>query len=440
MDDEIKSALKKAILTSLPIARGQLENYTQPYLVWSKRANGGWDGKFQDRPDLQKVFNATRDHLDEAAAGFASLFMAKHPEYSGPVGLAGLRHDRILTFVTRIPESALQWLWYTHGSLDVDDAVVDAIVNEFVEFIERPTVRLRFQAQLLNYRMDADRLILPKNLVIRRLSEEEVSVLDGGPLTTLGFMRSRFGGPHEFVIEGEVEKQHRNCESFVKNIARDRFNKIILCLRTFKAGRVGYDYIHFRPVKFCQFAMGSRGCGDLYVPLGSYHISKDEEGPLHDYAAMFFRVSESAMEMAFIRLADAGARTRPQDRLVDAVIGMEAVLLAGLRKEDRRGELRYRFSLHYSTLFDSPEEQYHAFRVAKDLYDLRSIIAHGGEMKDKLHRVGQEELKLAGAAMRATEALRTIVRRFLPEANEAPYKKPGFWERAYFGLGEDMIE
>ncbi|HEY4759969.1 MAG TPA: hypothetical protein VIH42_05255 [Thermoguttaceae bacterium] len=436
MDDELKSALKKAILASLSIVRGQLQNFSEVYLFWRKRSAGHWHGECQHRPALQKVFNATRNQLDEIAADCTGLFMAKHPEYSGPVGLAGLNQHRILTFVTWIPESAIRWLWYTHGSLDVDDALLDVIINELEESVELPTVRLRFQAQLLNYRMAADRLILPDDLVIRRLSEQEVSVLDGGPLITLGFMRPRFAGPHEFVIEGEVEveKQHRNFESFVNNIARDRFNKTILCLRTFKSGHVGYDYIHFRPVKFCQFAMGSRGCGDSYVPFGGYHISKEEEESLHDYAAMFFHVTEPAMEMAFSRLADAETRTRPQDRLLDAVIGMEAILLAGSKKQK---QIKRNLSRRYSTLFDSTKERDLSCKVAKDLYKLRCDIAHGNEMKSNRHLVGHEQLTLADAASRATEALRMIIRRFLPEANVAPYRKSTFWDRAYFGLGKD---
>ncbi len=220
-------------------------------------------------------------------------------------------------------------------------------------------------------------------------------------------------------------------------MVQGRLAKAILCLRTFKAGHVGYDYVHFRPIKFCPLAMGSRGCGELYVPFGGYHVSKDEEGPLHDYAGMFFQMAEPAMEMACSRLADAETRTRPQDRLVDAVIGMEALLLAALEGDDRKGELTFRFSLHYSTTFDTPEERYEGFRVAKDLYHLRSTIAHGSTLKNDRCRVGREKVSLADAATRATTALRRLIRRFLPEANTAPYKRPEFWQRAYFGLGKN---
>lgn len=55
MDDKVKSALKNALLVSSQIVRGQLDKFTQPYLLWRKRTNGGWDRKYEDRPDLQKI-------------------------------------------------------------------------------------------------------------------------------------------------------------------------------------------------------------------------------------------------------------------------------------------------------------------------------------------------------------------------------------------------
>ena len=439
MNDDVKSALKTAILESSVIVREQLENYTELYLTWRKKPEGGWHGAYHQHPDFHKICNVTRDRLKEAADGFAGLFMTKHPEYKGPLGLKDLDFDRIRARVVGIPESALAWVWHTRGRLLAEGSEIDAIVSEFAESIERPTILVRFQSQILNFGMATDRLTLPGGLIIRRLSEDEVTALDDGSVVILSFRGSRsfFNRPAEFVMEGEVEcdKEQHDLDSYVTNVARDRLDKVILCLRTFKGGHIGYHHIRITPVKFSQFAIGYRGWRDAYVPFGGYRISKEEEGPLQDYAANFFQMTkEPAMEMACNRLADAETRTRPQDRLVDAVIGMEAVLLAGMDKEDRRGELRYRFSIHYATIFDLPEERYGAFRVARDLYDLRSIIAHGSEIKNDRHRVGREKLDLDCAAMRATEALRAVVRRFLPLASNAPYRKSQFWDRAYFGL------
>ena len=117
---------------------------------------------------------------------------------------------------------------------------------------------------------------------------------------------------------------------------------------------------------------------------------------------------------------------------------MEALLLAGLRSEDRRGELKFRFSLHYSTLFRTPEERHTAFKLAKKLYDLRSAIAHGGTLENKMLKFGEEALTLTAAARRACETLRHLVRHFLPTTRQAPYKQHEFWERAYFGLTDSL--
>jgi hypothetical protein len=286
--------------------------------------------------------------------------------------------------------------------------------------------------------MDPEHIAFPKDLLIRRLSEQEVSEMEGGPVWVLGLMRQRSFGPHEYAMEGEYEET----KLFGKlpdgpqevNEVRERLDKAILAMRTFKEGRMGYDYVRFQSVKFCPVPLPGLQYGDLHIPFDQYTISNREVEPLRRHAEQIFGCAEPGLEMACSRLADAQNRLRPHDRLVDAVIGLESLLLGALRNEDRRGELKFRFSLHYSTLFATPEDRHRAFRVAKDLYDLRSVIAHGGAPRDTHYRVGDDRLTLQEAAVRACEVLRSVIQRFLPVAAAAPYKQPQFWEGAYFGL------
>lgn len=159
----------------------------------------------------------------------------------------------------------------------------------------------------------------------------------------------------------------------------------------------------------------------------------DEIPKLVEHARLLFAASDSSMELACSRLADAEVRLRPQDQVIDSVVGMEALLLAGLAPGDRKTELSFRFSLNYSTLFTEPEERRRQYRIAKDLYSLRSTIAHGSTVDSK-HRIGDEKLTLDEAAKRATATLRTLIRYFLPMATTAPYKNHEYWERSYFGI------
>jgi hypothetical protein len=93
--------------------------------------------------------------------------------------------------------------------------------------------------------------------------------------TTAAAESARAFGLHEFCIEGETEEPKafgdmKDDEQPVKDRVKATLDKAILCLRTFKEGHVGYDYVHFFPVTFCPLPLPPYGYGDLYVPFGNY--------------------------------------------------------------------------------------------------------------------------------------------------------------------------
>lgn len=436
MHDEPRALFRQAVLASIPHLQPLVGQFVTQYLVWQKLDDSRWQGEFQQRPDMVKVFRKADKHINQASAAFCRSFAARHPEHAGMVGFHGSQHNWSKN-QSHIVRSALHSLWRRHRTFELTNADVEAIVREFADFVDSETVRVRFQAQLVNFKMAEHLLALPDGLGIRRLSEEEVSEFHGGSIGTLGFIRPQTCGLYEFVLEGDLDEpkilgsNYAGGETMVPR-AKAVLDKAILSLRTFKEGQVGYDYIHFRPVTFCPLALGAYGAGDKYIPFGSYTLTEAEYEPLTAHAKMIFACSETAMEMACCRLADAENRTRPQDRVVDAVIGMEALLLAGI--EDRKGELSFRFSLNYAMLFPRDQRQ-HAYRVARDLYQLRSVIAHGSSLHENKLRIAGEKLGLSEAGKRATDALRTTIMHFLPK-KRAEYKNPQFWQRAYFGLPE----
>src|ERR1039458_5963894 len=404
MDKNIKDSLKQAILKSLPVLHNfTIHNqYKEPYLVWSKREDGAWRGQYEYRTCGHRVFWAAEKQLAEASSDFANLFFSEYADYGGQnlVGCDGLGSQQLAHDKSHILKSAIGWLWDKHETFACQESDVDAVVNEFEEFIDSPTMSVRFQAQLLNFTMTESLLHLPDNLIVRKLNEREISALHGGPLMGGGSSRhSIMGCIHQFVIEGEYRGAKVVAGKFTnmmpaQETANAQLDKAILCLRTFKEGFVGYQWVDMKFIKFCPLGLGSYGSHFKNVPPGVYNLSDEEVRVLPNYAQNIFALSESALETACARLSDAEARYRPQDQILDAVVGMEALLLAGLGKEDRRSELKYRFSMNYSTLVDSPKERCLAYKVAKDLYDHRSAIAHGGELDAKELRVGDEKLNL----------------------------------------------
>jgi hypothetical protein len=427
MNENTQFALKKAILQSLPILQSLLGSYCEQSQVWTKYDEGSWRSEYKLKPYLFKVFNAAENQLNENGASFTKLFFENYPEYEGMVCFGGFGgrnfSDRVSIF-----KAVIKRLWIRYETFNCNDSAVDEIVEEVIQFVKQPMIRYRFQAQLLNFTMIESTLSFPGNLTIRRLNEQEVSAFINDSITPVSFF-----GIHEFVIEGEDEfpKTFGYPDNIAHPIEKVRavLDRAILCLRTFKQGSIGYNNVKCKPLNFCPFGLGgTHGKTDMYIPFGRYELLSDEIVLLDDYAKLIFPVSETSMEMALSRLADAEIRTKPQDKIVDAVIGMEALLLAALSS---KSELSFRFSLNYSMLFPS-DKRPSAFKLAKSLYNIRSTIAHGSSI-DEMVNIDGQNVPLSDAANKATDVLRIIILHFLPQQG-APYKKDEFWKNKYFGL------
>jgi hypothetical protein len=440
MKKKIKSALNEAIFQSLPTLNKLAFQCIAPYQVLRKKDNG-WRGEYQQKTDPIRVFFNARNYLNVVGADFTNIFFENHPEYKGTIHCSGLgvRNPHCYD-TTHIFRALIQHLWERYETFDCDEAAVNSIVEEFSQFVNQPTIRYRFQAQLPNFNMSEAYLTLPNNLIVRRLDEKELSVIHFGSITRPGSNLSLTEFIHEFVLEREdkIPVIFGDCLDDIDHPIekiRALFDDTILALRTFKEGMIGYSFIHCKPLNFCPFLITEIRSPGEHIPFDRYELLDNEITKLNEYVKDVFKVSEPSMVMALSRLADAEIRTRPQDKIMDAVVGMEALLLAGLGKEDRRGELKYRFSIHFSTLFQSPQDRHNAFRIAKDLYDLRSTIAHGSRLTEDKFRIGDEKgLNLVEASKRATKNLRIVIRYFLPKVGSATYKNHEFWERAYFNL------
>jgi len=435
MHAESKTLLKKAIQECLPTLQSLSSQCLSQHLVWKKTGERQWNGEWQWLPDLREVFIRADTRINAVAETFIESFFKHHPEYGGMFGFPEFGYFNFGYDRTWFFRCSLGHLWKSYKTFNLSENLVDELVIEFEAFLDAKTVKLLFRSILLNfYSPSSNSISLPEGLRIRRLGESEISDLYGGTIESMS-LQSGHHVMHEFCIEGEIEAPklvgnlEENDELPSTNYIKAKLDKAMLCLRTFKEGYVGYNLIQYSPVKFCPFVFGSRGYGDLYVPPGQYEIKSEEVASLEEHTKLIFGVEEEAMRMACSRLADAEHRTRPHDRIVDAVIGMEALLLSSIT--DRQGELSFRFSLNYAMLFP-PEQRQSAFRFARDIYGLRSKIAHGSFVNNEC-KIDGVKISILDAAKKATTSLRTIIFSFLKK-KDALYKNSEFWQRRYFGL------
>lgn len=445
MNPETKALFKKAVWQCLPVFHELSQQHFAPHLEWKKSGDSAWQGAYVDRPDLTHVWSVAGKMVEEAAETFNKSFLKNHPEYDGVVGFARFPRINFGSQITFVLRHAIGELWRRHQSFQLDDGAVETLAGELEQFVDSPTARFRFQVQLHNFTTNGDSIPLPDDLRIRRLTENEMTDLHGGPMEAIV---SRVPPSSnlplvEFCIEGETEEKKLVGDmQDEKKTAGDKLKiyaeKTILSLRTFKSGRVGYDMIRYYPLTFCPVPIAYGWYGS--VPAGFFYLPIDEYNDFVEHAKLVFTLADPSMTLACSRLAEAEMRERSEDRIIDAVIGLEALLLSNIEGEGRWGEKSFRFSLHYASMFDVPDQRYQALELARDLYTVRSGIAHGTIRPDKPVKVGKEKVLLSAAADRAVETLRFVVRRFLRDANKKPYADSEFWKQRYLGSEVELGE
>ncbi len=193
---------------------------------------------------------------------------------------------------------------------------------------------------------------------------------------------------------------------------------------------VGYDGIWIIPSELTLgSAIGTQHrFGNDHVPFGRYDLAPEEALKIEVHAKAFEGIHPT-LEMASQRLVDSSRRTKPRDTIVDAVIGLETILLASTGD---RTELRFRFSLHYALLFAKADRKT-AFFTARGLYDLRSAIAHGSQSKAEV-TINGKTLTLGDAATLARSVLRKTIDIFIPNSTSPAFTKDEFWTSKELGI------
>jgi len=217
----------------------------------------------------------------------------------------------------------------------------------------------------------------------------------------------------------------------------DSLNRAVLALRTFKQGPVGFTGIIFRAKHFCPFAGTQIRGANAFIPWGNYNLPAADIPSFQAHAELITTMLHPSLELACSRLADAMTRSNPRDSILDASIGLEAILLTTTGDEEKyKGENRYRFALNYSSLFEGKESRHASFYEARNLYDLRSTIAHGGDIASEKARKILALIKQHGdkASDKACEMLRLVIHRFLPQGSRPPYVSPDYWPKLYFQM------
>lgn len=266
---------------------------------------------------------------------------------------------------------------------------LDSLVNDVEAFLQSNEIRFNVFAVALNIAGPADLppISFPGNITLRPITDSELTQFYGGNPFYQHQRTPTVFPEFVFVTELKLPKLVGQTEPPTEtplDKIYDDLDRCLLALASYKeAGGVGYEGIRLVPSNLALG--GASGISffwrSQYVPFGRYNLEPQDVAPLREHAKLFKNI-DSTLEIACQRLVDAGQRAKPRDAIMDAIIGLESILLTG-----NSNELSYRFAMNYSTLVAANRRD--AFNLAKDLYRLRSKIAHGTSTASKV-KVGEK--------------------------------------------------
>jgi len=306
--------------------------------------------------------------------------------------------------------------------LSLQEVVFGRLYDEFEHYFYRDAVGYRFLSPLNNFRVETEKVELSPNFSIIKIPREEREQMLSRFREFNLFTQHHMMPFTEYALELFLEAPKvfgegpavPDVENMPSQIARKQFDEACSALRLYKSGAVSHDYIRIGSTSWelhgGTYTVSSIG---MRPAIGPQHLlSKEEVAEFLKFWEFFQRVrkkKQKRTDVALRRFNFAYERVRPEDKLIDYLIGFEALLLKG----DERQELEYRLALRGSVLLGkTSEERQTVFKELKTAYRERSNIVHGGAVREAV-KIGGDKIKFNEFVEKVEQRLRATIKEFL---------------------------
>lgn len=266
----------------------------------------------------------------------------------------------------------------------------------FEELFYSDKLRLRDSARLYNFQFDGEEIQCNHETKIRRQKKPglpQVQEVFEGSFSSHVFRASDFLIEREYArkkIVGDQSIVDKNKFQEEETATRDLFDLVITVLRILKPSGVYRDHgIKTKTITFHP-ASGTLTSFPLFENVAAGEKCSLEEKELDEFKKIFtFLVKEkdTRFVVAQNRLTEGVARKKPEDQLIDYMVGLEALYLP-----DGNQELTFRICMRVAfLLFSVPVQRKETYNFLKGMYGIRSKIIHGKNYnlnKDDINRLG----------------------------------------------------
>ncbi len=427
---DVRAAIRLAVQSGLPI--WDAITPTDLWRVERPTGNGGSEILLESRKG-GKAF-VEMSHALEGQPEFVaarSLVLEVQPELSGWIGSA--HHGRALDFGNVVAHLIARM----QGACDDRPGdTLDGLLDELDTLLRTRSVGFSVVEPLQGVHVEpfSEELALGAGIVLRCLSDAEVEGFLSHDATVEG-MAPLFGGllvaleaRFEAPLLLDVREMGTAPRSDALADALGALDSALCALHCFKAGSAG---VVFQAIRSRQRALPGLDGTRLLPPLSSlathYTLEHAELDDLERFAQHFFASQLPELRLAASRLRDAELRPWPRDAIVDAFVGIEALL-----NPSGAGELSFRIAMNYATL-GLDDDSYTRYRRLRDLYKVRSKIVHGAKEADK-YLVDGAYLAQGEIASKAKAVLRDVIKHIVgsPDLKDLNSLDDEVWEARYF--------
>lgn len=275
---------------------------------------------------------------------------------------AGVEHAYFLTPLAHLVKA--------HNGLEIDESAIQRKIEELVASIRTGNYSLEVTAVLSGFYADTSKIELddccilkPDDDEIRRCWDEDGEFsLQGNSIIPADFLLRTSGPAH--VEQGGVEFHALHA----------KLKRVLFVLRLFKNGKIHINAPKGRQLSWAPIAEPGQRLQRSFE-IRRYRLKQDEVPRLLECwrrHAKLLDTNDPRVRLGIERFGQTFDRDIPQDAIIDAFIGLEALLI-----EDDR-ELSYKLRLRMANLIGTDgAERLKVFEDMKAGYDLRSKIVHG---------------------------------------------------------------
>lgn len=307
------------------------------------------------------------------------------------------------------------------GALRLEPEAFRRAYVRLEEFFYSDRVRMRALAPLQRFSMDVDEVGLSEQLRIIQLpiSERERAMSEAMRTHLAGWPELPGSETCALELLWEVRKHVRDADvpmdaSEDPDPTRERFDQALSALRLIRGGAVGYQYRVFESLTWNPTGFGRFGMRNAQSSLlgPTYKLTSEEVPSLRSLWNHIVGRSGPAtgrLGTAIARFNSTYDRVRPEDRIIDLTIALEALLMT----DNDQQELSYRLALRGAALLgDAPDQRESLFRDLRNLYHVRSRLAHGCSLA-KATRKRVQAADLGRYLEGAEDLVRRAIVRFL---------------------------